>query len=168
MIRRIFMMVVVAITFTVITVLIIRYSPTPWEASKGLLDGILAALEIVAVISILIVLHDYLSSRRPRRLLFEGVSNQGQLASAENAPTDLNTLAKEERIHQFLIIYYELRYFIEEAERQRRIESDRSQEGPADRTIHLSPFLSDELNFEDFPDTQKLARFFPSLHSGKP
>jgi hypothetical protein len=169
MARRIFMMVVVTITFAVITALIIYSSSgvdNVQKTSQGLLNAILAVLEIVVIIIILIILHDYLRSRRPHRLLFEGVSNQGQLASAENAPTDLNTLAKEERIHQFLVIYYELQSFIEEAERQRRIESDRSQEGPADRTIRSSPFLSDELNFADVPDTQNLARFFPSLHRG--
>lgn len=166
MIRRILMTVVVAITFVVFTLSLITFLPGIRETSQGLLDVILAALEIVAVTFILVILQDYLRSRRPHRLLFEGVSNQGQLASAENAPTDLNTLATEERIHQFLIIYYELQSFIQQAERQRRIESDRSQEGPADRAIHSPPFLSDELNFADAPDTQNLARFFPSLHRG--
>lgn len=169
MARRIFMMTVVAITFATITLLLISFSTgvhTAQETSKVLLDFILAALQILAIVFVLIILHDYLRTRRPHRLLFEGVKNEAKLTSAENSPADLDTLAREELVHQFLIIYYELQSFIQQAEEQSRLESDSSQEERTGKRIRIPAFLSDELNFEEAPDTQNLARFFPSLHQG--
>ncbi len=168
--RRILMMVMVVLTFVGVTLLLMQFSTIKitdvQQTSQGLLNVVLTTLEVVAMTFILVILHDYLRARRPHRLLFEGVSNEAKLISPENSPTALNTLVKEELIHQFLIIYHELQSFIQQAERQRRIESDRDQEEPADQTPRTLSFLSDELNFEDAPDTQNLARFFPSLHRG--
>ena len=141
--RRIFMMVIVALTFVVVTLLLIRFSQsiqTAQQTSQGLLNVVLTVLEILAIIFILVILHDYLRAHRPHRLLFEGVSNEPKLISPVNSPTDLNTLAKEELIHQFLIIYYELQSFIQQAERQRRIDSLRYQLEPADHTTHTLSF----------------------------
>lgn len=169
MIRRIFMMTVVAITFVLVTLLLIKFSggiESAQHTSQQLFEVILTVLGILGIVFVLIILHDYLRAHRPHRLLFEGVKNEAKLTSAENSPADLNTLAKEELIHQFLIIYYELLSFIQQTEKQIRLESDRSPEACTDKTTCTSAFLSDELNFEQAPDTQNLAQFFPSLHRG--
>jgi hypothetical protein len=115
--RILAMVLLIIVLVVVVTVPFIVWGETRFaffsHQEKDLTDFLLTSLELIGlVISIAIVvfiLYQYVSYRRPYRLVFEAFSNESELVEAENKPLNLGILAQEELVRQFKIIYSDLK-----------------------------------------------------------
>ncbi len=115
--RFLAMVILIIVVVVVVTVPFIIWGETRFaffkDQEKSITDFLLVSLELIGlVISIAIVvfiLYQYVSYRRPYRLVFEAFSNESELVETENKPLNLGILAQEELVRQFKIIYNDLK-----------------------------------------------------------
>lgn len=137
------MLLIIALIVVVIVPFIIwgetRFA-TFSHQETGITSFLLASLELIGlVISIAIVvfiLYQYIRYRRPYRLVFDAFSNESTLFKNNDKPLNLSILAKEELVHQFKMIYREIKVY--------KNQSDK-------RNQNLEVQIADELYIDEDP-----------------
>jgi hypothetical protein len=120
---------------------------------------ILSLLEIFGIIIVISLVHQSIQYRRPRRFVFEGFSNASQFADNQKQSIDLNSLAREEIIFQFQIVYHELQKYADNwMSRKNPISSQRlspsTPQPNSDADVYTPLFTKKDLYFESNANIQ--------------
>ena len=120
------MVLLVIVLVVVVTVPFIIWGETRFATfsheETGITTFLLASLEliglVVSIAIIVFILYQYIRYRRPYRLVFDAFSNESTLVKNGDKPLNLSILAKEELVHQFKIIYREIKIYKNQSDRR--------------------------------------------------
>jgi hypothetical protein len=142
--RRIFIMLLITVLILVVAIFLITRGEivtSTIQRGQGLASLILALLElfglIVALALVFYLFYELVRYYFPRRFIFEGISNESDLVTAELKPMSLNKLALEELANQSQTLSSQLRQYVNNSSNNSGLVSYLSL--PANAPLYIPP-----------------------------